>query len=92
MSVFKTKIIDNNTELEKMAKKEHQGWKEAREEAGWQNKGKIRSDFLKYHPSLLDEDPEKMKDINTIKKIPVFFEHPEFKIINDSLDETSPPK
>jgi len=85
------KYIKDGINLDKLAEKEHEGWRETRENAGWVHGA--RSDFHKKHPCLVpwpDLDPgitdraeqdQKNKDRNAVKKYTSMLEGSGFTII-----------
>jgi hypothetical protein len=84
MVEFKIRYIKDANELEVLAEEEHRGWTEARYRAGWRN-GSQRNDYLKRDPHLVDytklKSRDREKDQNTIRNIPEYFEHLDYKIV-----------
>ena len=84
MVEFKMRYIKDANELEYLANEEHSGWTKAKRRAGWR-KGSTRNDYLKRDPHLVKyknlKSRDKEKDRETIRQIPDYFEHLNYKIV-----------
>jgi hypothetical protein len=84
MVEFKIRYIRDENELEFLAGEEHKGWVKARKSAGWRS-GLLRNDYLKRDPYLVKyknlKSREKESARETIRCIPDYFEHLEYKIV-----------
>jgi hypothetical protein len=84
MVEFKMRYIKDANELEYLANEEHSGWTKAKRRAGWR-KGSTRNDYLKRDPHLVKyknlKSRDKEKDRDTIRQIPDYFEHLNYKIV-----------
>jgi hypothetical protein len=78
------KFISVFKNLELLAKQEHNLWMKERKNWGYVP-GKIRSDYFKIHPCMVEysslSEEDKNKDRDTIRKYPEFLEGSGFKII-----------
>lgn len=93
MVEFKIRYIKDTNELELLAKEEHRGWADAKYRAGWR-KGSQRNDYLKQDPNLVDYTKLKSRDMekdrNTIRNIPEYFEHLDYKIVRAKRSNFNP--
>jgi hypothetical protein len=84
MVEFKMRYIKDTNELEFLAQEEHKGWVKARRSAGWRT-GSLRNDYLKRDPHLVKyknlKSREKETARETIRHIPDYFEHLDYKIV-----------
>ena len=84
MVEFKIRYIKDENELEFLAVEEHKGWVKARKSAGWRS-GSLRNDYLKKDPHLVKyrnlRAREKEIARETIRRIPEYFEHLDYKIV-----------
>ncbi len=84
MAEFKMRYIKDDSELEFLAAEEHTGWVKARKKTGWK-KGTEHNDYYKKDPRLVKyknlKSREKEPSRETIRHIPDYFEHMEYKIV-----------
>ena len=84
MVEFKMRYIKDDNELEFLAAEEHTGWVKARQKTGWK-KGAEHNDYYKKDPRLAKyknlKAREKEPSRDTIRHIPDYFEHLEYKIV-----------
>jgi hypothetical protein len=84
MVEFKVRYLKDETELEFLAREEHKGWVNARKSAG-RRSGPAKNDYLKRDPLLVKyknlKSREKEAARETIRRIPYYFEHLEYKIV-----------
>lgn len=84
MVEFKIRYVRDENELEFLTEEEHKGWVKARKSAGWRS-GSLRNDYLKRDPQLVKyknlKSREKEPARETIRRIPDYFEHLEYKIV-----------
>jgi hypothetical protein len=84
MVEFKIRYIKDENELEFLAEEEHKGWVKARKSAGWKS-GSLQNEYFKRDPLLMKyknlKSREKETARETIRRIPDYFEHLEYKIV-----------